>query len=79
MTIFVFRVDVTDPNGLHQAYAFLNTRHCRMGFFLMGNNDTAIFDVERNLVSNNTTIWIQLMDDDGNWLWYRKNYVLPKT
>ena len=72
-----FRVDVTDPNGLHQAYAFLNTSIVGWDF-LDGNNDTAIFDVERNLVSNNTTIWIQLMDDDGNWLWYRKNYVLPK-
>ena len=72
-----FRVDVSDPNGLHQAYAFLNTNIVGWNF-LDGNNDTAIIDVERRFVENNTTIWIQLMDNHGNWLWYRENYVLPE-
>jgi hypothetical protein len=37
-----------------------------------------MFDIERRHVENDTTLWIQLMDDDGNWLWYDKNYVLPE-
>ena len=72
-----FRVDVTDPNGLHQAYAFVNTNIVGWDY-LNGNNDTAIFDVDRRHVENDTTLWIQLMDDDGNWLWYQKNYILPE-
>ncbi len=72
-----FRVDVTDQNGLHQAYAMLNTNIVGWDF-LNGNDDTATFDVERRFVENDTELWIQLMDNDGNWLWYRINYVLPE-
>ncbi len=72
-----FRVDVTDPNGLHQAYAWLNTNIVGWDF-LHGNDDTATFDVERRFVENDTELWIQLMDSHGNWLWYRINYVLPE-
>ena len=68
-----FRVDVSDPNGLHQAYAFLNTNIIGWDF-LDGNDDTAIFNVNRMHVENDTSIWIQLMDNDGNWLWYPENY-----
>lgn len=71
-----FRIDVSDPNGLHQAYAFLNTNIIGWDF-LNGNNDTAIIDVERRHVENNTTLFIQLMDNDGNWLWYSKDFILP--
>lgn len=72
-----FRVGVSDPNGLHQAYAFLNTNIVGWDF-LNGNNDIAMFDIERRHVENNTTLWIQLMDNHGNWLWYDKNYILPE-
>lgn len=72
-----FQVDVSDPTGLHQAYAFLNTNIVGWDF-LNGKNDTAIFDVERRHVGNDTTLWIQLMDNHGNWLWYKKDYVLPE-
>ena len=71
-----FRVDVSDPNGLHQAYAFLNTNIVGWDY-LNGNNDTAMFDIERRHLENNTTIWIQLMDNHGNWLWYSENYEMP--
>ncbi len=72
-----FRVDVSDPNGLHQAYAWLNTNIVGWDYLNGGNTDTAVFDIERRHVSNNNELWIQLMDNDGNWLWYRKHYRLP--
>lgn len=73
-----FRVDITDSNGLHQAYAALNSNIVGWDFFDGINNDTAVFDIDRRLVENDKTIWIQLMDKHGNWLWYPQSYKLPK-
>ena len=72
-----FRVDVSDPDGLHQAYAFLDTNIVGWDYLNGSNSDTAVFDIERKHVSNNNELWIQLMDNDGNWLWYPKHYRLP--
>lgn len=72
-----FRVDITDSNGLHQAYAWLNTNIVGWDFFDGDKHDTAVFDIDRRHLANDKTIWIQLMDSHGNWLWYPESYKLP--
>ena len=70
-------MSISDPNGLHQAYIFQNTNI--LGWdFLEGENDITNFDIKReHLSENDNKIWIQLMDNHGNWLWYPRKYELP--
>lgn len=72
-----FRIDVSDPQGLHQAYIFKNSDI--LGWdYIEGVNDSATFDIDRWLVSGSDQyIWVQIMDNDGNWVWHRMHYELP--
>lgn len=74
-----FNIDVSDPEGLHQAYVASQNTNIVGWDYLGGINDTVTFDVGRWLVSDDTQpIWIQVMDNNGNWLWYQQYYKLPK-
>lgn len=72
-----FKWDVNDPDELYQAYAFVDADIVGWDF-LCGINDTAEFNIPRNLIPENERIWLQLMDEDGNWNWYDYQYTLPE-
>ena len=72
-----FRIDASDPEGLHQIYVAKNTNI--LGWdYIKGVNDSSNFDIGRWFVSDvEEPIWVQLMDNNGNWVWYQKYYKLP--
>jgi len=77
--IIRFSFDLSDSDGLYQAYAFGDLNLAVVGWdFLSGKNDLAVFDIPRELVSSDDVIWLQVMDLDGNWHWNNYNYVLPE-
>lgn len=74
-----FSIDIKDNSGIYQAYIWLNTNIVGWNFFNdNNNNDTAIFDVDLGHVLGSNNIWVQLMDNDGNWMYYAQGYALPR-
>ncbi len=73
-----FRVNISDSDGLHQAY--LTIHHSIIGWdFQEGKqNETAIFDVPRRLLLDGKSVGIYLMDNNGNWKWFIEEYTLPE-
>jgi len=75
-----FSMNVTDVNGIHQSYAMLNSNFIGWDFLEGNKNETVdITNIDRKLLRGSNQIWIQLMDNDGNWFWYAKTYTLPPT
>ena len=77
--------DISDPDGLFQAYGFVTTPRpegfATVGFnFYDGNvHEKIVFDdIDRNLLTKSNEIWIQLMDIHGNWRYHHPSiYELP--
>lgn len=75
-----FRMNVIDPNGLHQAYITHNSNVIAWDFLEGNTNETSIsMDVKRDFLLDGKQIWIQIMDNSGNWYWHPKSYTLPKS
>lgn len=74
-----FRLSLSDNNGLHQVY--IGIRDYVIGWkFLDGqHSDISAFDVNRQLVLDESSFWIRAMDSHGNWLYYDRDYVLPEV
>ena len=73
-----FSVDLSDNNGLHQMYVVtVSTNTVGWDFFDGENSNTAVIEVNRQHVLNESSMWIQAMDHHGNWLYYTKDFVLP--
>lgn len=68
--IISIKFDVEGLNDLHQSMIVNNDSLVLGNYYFRGSkNETAVFDISRDLVNRNDTIIFQVMDKDGNYTW----------